>query len=256
MTVWNTQQYLKFAGERLRPALDLMGQITLENPKTIVDLGCGPGNVTEILAQRFPNAQVTGLDSSQEMLIKANEIKGINWQQGDVADWNPETAPSLVFSNAALHWLGSHGGLFTRLMSILAPGGELAVQMPHNHRAPSHTCIGDTVASGPWEEKLAPLLGKNKVEDPAFYYDLLKPLSSHLSIWETEYYHVLEGENPVVEWTKGTALKGFLDALGEREEKEAFLAEYSRRIAQAFPKQSDGNTLLPFRRLFIVVGKP
>jgi len=255
MTVWNSQQYLKFAKERLRPALDLMDQITLEKPKTIVDLGCGPGNVTEILAHRFPSAQILGVDSSPEMLAKAEEIKGINWQQGDIAGWSPEIAPSLIFSNAALHWLGDHDRLFKYLMTILEPDGELAIQMPHNHGAPSHTCIVETVTSGPWAERLSPLLDTNKVEEPAFYYDLLQPLSSEVSLWETEYYHVLEGENPVVEWTKGTALKGFLDILGDGEEKSVFLENYSQRIALAFPKQPDGKTLLPFRRIFMVARK-
>ncbi len=252
MTVWSPSQYLHFSDERLRPALDLMARISLENPVSIVDLGCGPGNVTAILAERFPKAQIQGIDSSQEMLARASEIKGIGWQQGDVASWQPESSVSLIFSNAALHWIPDHENLFPRLLSLLEPGGQLAVQIPRNHFAATHTAIADAVRAGSWAGKLSPLLRQSNVRDPAFYYDQLSPLAEYLSIWETEYLHVLEGENPVLEWTKGTALKRFLDALGDPEEKNGFLNEYGNRVAAAYPRQPDGKTLLPFRRLFVV----
>ncbi len=252
MTIWDSEQYLKYDAERLRPALDLMAQITLEQPKTIVDLGCGPGNVTAVLGEKYPQSQITGVDSSKEMLMKAAEIEGVDWQEADISSWKPAAPLSLIFSNAALHWVRDHADLLPQLMSFLEPGGQLAIQVPYNQSSPSHSSIVDTVTSGPWETKLTPLLDDNQVEKPSFYYDLLTPLSTSLSIWQSEYLHVLEGENPVVEWTRGTALKGFLDALEDERERAAFLAQYSRRTAQAYPKQSNGKTLLPFRRLFMV----
>lgn len=252
MTAWNPIQYLQFSDERLRPALDLMSRISVADPTGIVDLGCGPGNVTAILAERFPGAEIQGLDNSKEMLAKASEIKGVSWREAEVASWRPDSPLSLIFSNAALHWIPDHGSLFPRLLSLLEPGGQLAVQIPCNHHAATHTAIAEAVRAGPWRQKLSPLLSRTNVEEPAFYYDLLNPLSEDLSIWRTEYLHVLQGENPVLEWISGAALKRFLDALSEPAEKSAFLAEYGRRVAAAYPRQPDGNTLLPFRRLFMI----
>lgn len=252
MTVWNPSQYLQFSGERLRPALDLMAMVSLEHPSRIVDLGCGPGNVTAILAERYPHAHIQGVDTSTEMLARAAEIKGIDWQQGDAARWVPDNPVSLIYSNAALHWLADHESLLPRLLGLLEPGGQLAVQMPRNHLAPTHTAITETVQAGPWAQKLSPLVQPSNVQDPAFYYDLLAPLSKHLNLWETEYLHILEGENPVLEWTKGTALKRFLDALDDPQEKDEFMSAYGSRVADAYPRRSDGKTLMPFRRLFMI----
>jgi len=252
VTVWNPAQYLKFSGERLQPALDLMGRITLENPARIVDLGCGPGNVTAILAGHFQDASVQGIDNSAEMLAKASDIPGISWQQGDIATWQAENPVSLIYSNAALHWIADHGSLFPRLLRQLEPGGQLAVQMPSNHLAVTHTAITEAVAAGPWQEKLSPLVQETNVHELSYYYDLLSPLCNDLSLWQTEYVHVLDGENPIVEWTSGSALKRFLDVLSDPEERRAFLADYGQRVGEAYPKRSDGKTLLPFRRLFII----
>lgn len=252
MTVWNPAQYLKFSDERLQPALDLMGRITLEDPARIVDLGCGPGNVTAILAARFQGARVQGLDNSPDMLARASDIPGINWCHGDIATWQAETPVSLIYSNAALHWVPDHASLFPRLLRQLQPGGNLAVQMPANHLAVTHTAIEKAVAAGPWQDRLSPLLEETNVREPSYYYDLLGPLCQNLSLWQTEYMHVLEGENPVVEWTRGTALKRFVDVLSDPEERSAFLADYGRRVGKAYPVRSDGKTLLPFRRLFMI----
>ncbi len=169
----------------------------------------------------------------------------------DLGAWEALRPADLVFSNAALHWLDDHAGLFPRLVSMLAPGGGLAVQMPHNHGAPSHTCMTEAAEAGPWRDRLHPLLRPSPVAAPAFYYDLLAPRSRAFDIWETEYLHVLEGDNPVVEWTRGTALRPLIAAL-EGAEREAFLAEYAQRVARAYPRRSDGRTLFPFRRLFFV----
>lgn len=250
---WNPDQYLKFAQPRLRPALDLLARIGLARPQRIYDLGCGAGNVTRVLLERWPDADITGVDDSAEMLAKAAEASSpIRWVRQSLADWKPEAPADLIYSNAALHWLPNHERLLPALVDALKPGGVLAVQMPRNFLAASHRSIYETVRSGPWRDKLEPLIARRTVAEPQVYYSLLESRARVLDIWETEYLHVLEGENAVKEWTKGTALKPFLHALEEPERGE-FEAEYARRVAQAYPRAHDGKTLFPFRRLFIVL---
>jgi trans-aconitate 2-methyltransferase len=249
---WDPSQYLAFADLRLRPALDLLARTPGEAPKLVVDLGCGPGNLTRHLNARWPRAAVVGVDSSAEMLAKARlAVPGADFVQADVATWRPDGAPDVIYSNAALHWLERHDELFPRLLGLLAHGGVLAVQMPRNHGAPSHVEIVATVRKGPWRARLEPLLRPSPTHPPAFYYDLLAGRTARLDIWETEYLQVLEGRDPVKEFTKGSALKPFLDAL-EGGEREAFEEAYAARLREAYPPQADGRTLFPFRRLFLV----
>jgi trans-aconitate 2-methyltransferase len=251
---WDPTQYLAFGNERLQPALDLLGRIPLAAPGTVIDLGCGAGNVTKALKARWPDASITGVDGSPEMLERAHsEDPGIEWIEADLNDWRPETPADLVYSNAALHWLNNHDALFPQLMKHIAPGGYLAVQMPRNWLAPSHTCITEAVQDGPWRETLEPFLRPAPSHAPSVYYDLLASETNSLAIWETEYCQILEGENPVAEFVKGTQLKRFLDALDEPVRAE-FEADYRKRILAAYPKRSDGKTLFPFRRLFILAG--
>lgn len=251
---WDPAIYSAFAQPRLRPALDLLARIHVADPLRVVDLGCGTGNVTRLLAARWPQAQVIGVDSSPEMLSAARQGAGaVEYVQDDMGEWTAESPVDVLFSNAALHWLGGHGVLFPRLLSMVTPGGVLAVQMPHNHYAASHTLMAEAAEAGPWRHVLAPLAGRFPVFEPSFYYDLLAPLAASVDIWETEYLHVLEGEAPVVAWTMGTALRPLLAALdGNPAWTEGFLAEYGRRIAAAYAPRADGKTLLPFRRLFLV----
>jgi trans-aconitate 2-methyltransferase len=249
---WDPAQYLKFAGPRLRPALDLLQRIDLASPAVVCDLGAGAGNVTRLIAARWPDAQITGVDGSAEMLAKAAaENPDIRWQRADLASWRPDKRPDLIYSNAALHWLDGHDRLFPALFRDLAPGGVLAVQMPRNFTAPSHTLISETALDGPWRATLAPLLRPAPVAAPEFYYDLLSPLAAALDIWETEYLQVLEGDNPVREWTKGTWLSPLLAAL-EEPLRSRFEAAYGERVAAAYPPRADGRTLFPFRRLFLI----
>jgi trans-aconitate 2-methyltransferase len=249
---WDPGKYLEFADHRLRPALDLLARIPLAAPAVVYDLGCGAGNVTRLLAERWPTAAITGVDGSAAMLARARAAPSrIAWVEADLRTWRPPRPADLVFANAALHWLGDHAALFPRLVDALASGGVLAVQMPRNHAAPSHTEMIAAAEAGPWRARLAPLLRRRPVADARAYHDLLAPHVSRLDIWETEYLHVLEGDNPVVEWTRGSALKPLLDAL-EEPERSAFVAEYAARIARAYPRRPDGRTLFPFRRLFIV----
>jgi len=256
MTSWDPNQYLKFADHRLRPALDLLQRIPAAEPGHVVDLGCGAGNVAKLLAERWPEARVTGIDSSMPMLEKARAAApNIAFIQAEMDTWRPSAPVGVLYSNAALHWLDGHETLFPRLMQQVAPGGALAVQMPRNHRAPSHTSMAEAVEAGPWRAKLAGVRSIRAVHDPDAYYRILAPHAARLDIWECEYLQVLartrDGENPVVEWTKGTALRPYLDALDDSGRK-GFLAAYTERIAKAYAPQPDGSTLFPFRRIFIV----
>ena len=249
---WDPAQYLKFAGHRLRPAIDLLARIDEPSPAAVYDLGAGAGNVTRLLKERWPDAHVTGVDSSAEMLARAAaSASGIEWQQADLSTWQPPQPADVIYSNAALHWLDGHERLFPALFSALAPGGVLAVQIPRNFGAPSHTAIGDAALSGPWRDVLAPLLRPAPVAEPAFYFDLLAPCAAELDMWETEYLQVLEGDRPVVEWVKGTWLSPLLGAL-EEPERSRFESRYAELVARAYPRRPDGRTLFPFRRLFIV----
>ncbi len=249
---WDPAQYLKFAGPRLRPAIDLLQRIDAESPGTVYDLGAGAGNVTRLIAARWPAARIVGIDGSAEMLAKAAaENPQIKWQQADLAIWQPERPADVIYSNAALHWLDDHNRLFPSLFAGLAPKGVLAVQIPRNFGAPSHTLITETARSGPWRQRLEPLLRPSPVAEPEFYYDLLAPLAASLDIWETEYLQVLDGENPVKEWTKGTWLTPLLAALDEPE-RSAFETAYGERVAAVYPPRGDGKTLFPFRRMFLI----
>ncbi len=249
---WDPAQYLKFAGPRLRPAVDLLQRIAAETPAAVYDLGAGAGNVTRLIAARWPDARVVGVDGSAEMLAKAAaENPGIEWQQADLATWRPERPAAIIYSNAALHWLDDHDRLLPGLFAALAPNGILAVQMPRNFGARSHTLITETALSGPWRQTLEPLLRPSPVAEPEFYYDLLAPRAAALDIWETEYLQVLDGVNPVKEWTKGTWLLPLLAAL-EEPDRSRFEAAYAERVAAAYPPRRDGKTLFPFRRMFII----
>jgi trans-aconitate 2-methyltransferase len=249
---WDPAQYLKFADHRLRPAIDLLNRIDLTDPGEVFDLGAGAGNVTKLLKARWPSARVTGVDASQEMLDKAAAAApDISWERADLASWRPPRPADLIYSNATLHWLPGHDQLFPALFAALAPGGVLAVQMPRNFSAPSHTVITDVARNGPWRARLEPLLRLAPTAEPAFYFGLLATRSAALDIWETEYLQILEGEHPVKEWVKGTWLRPLLDAL-EEPERARFEARYAELVAQAYPRRPDGHTLFPFRRLFIV----
>jgi trans-aconitate 2-methyltransferase len=253
---WDPNQYLAFGDHRLRPALELLSRIPLEAPARVVDLGCGAGNVTAYLRRRWPQASIMGIDSSSEMLAKAAEAElnmepAVEWRQGDFATWEPEAPVDVIYANASLHWFPDHDALFPRLMECLNPGGVLAVQMPRNFGQPSHTSMAEIALKGPWAKTLAGVQRNAPVAEPDFYYDLLAPRSSGVDMWETRYVQVLEGENPVAEFTKGSWLKPLLDALAEPERSE-FEATYRERVLQYYPPREDGTTLFPFNRMFMV----
>ena len=249
---WDPGQYLKFAGERMRPAVDLLARIPAAAPSAVVDLGCGAGNLAPLILARWPQAKLTGVDASPEMLAKARaEHPGAQFVQGDIARWRPAAPVEVLYSNAALHWLDGHDKLVPGLLEAVQPGGFLAIQMPRNFDAPSHTTIVQAIEQGPWRAKLEPHLRRQPVAAPGEYWRMLRGRAASLEVWETEYLQVLSGGNPVAEYTKGTWLKQFLDRL-DGPERAAFEADYRKRVAAWYPPQADGRTLFPFRRLFIV----
>jgi trans-aconitate 2-methyltransferase len=253
---WNPERYLAFGDQRTRPAVDLLARVPLAEAGRIADLGCGPGNSTALLVERWPEAETVGIDNSKEMLAKAR-ASGLRagWVEADIATWAPPDPLDLIYSNAALHWLADHERLMPKLLGYLRPGGALAIQMPRNFEAPSHALLRETAQSGPWATCLEGPLATPSVAAPAWYYDLLAPLAGTLDVWETEYLHVLDGDDPVLMWTRGTALRPVLDTLDEQH-REAFEAAYAARLRKAYPMRADGRTLFPFRRLFIIAQRP
>lgn len=253
ISTWDPNVYLEFTDQRLRPAVDLLARVPLAEARTVYDLGCGPGNVTRLLAERWPRARVTGVDASPEMLAKAETIPNIVWQQADLAKWGAESPADLVFSNATFHWLDDHQVLFPHLMRQVAPGGFLAIQMPRQHLNPSHQILFELVRERPWTSLVA-AIREHASHAPGDYYEWLAPQAAMLDIWETEYLHVLDGEDPVLSWFKGSVLRPVLDRLEPSRQPE-FLRVYGERLRAAYPARSDGKTLLPFLRIFIVAQK-
>jgi trans-aconitate 2-methyltransferase len=257
-TRWDANLYLRFSDHRLRPALDLLQRVPLESPGVIYDLGCGTGNITRLIAERWPAARVYGIDNSTEMLEKAAAVSGtVQWVEADIHHWQPEEPPDLIYSNAALHWVPDHRRLFPRLAGLLEAGGCLAVQMPLNWGAPSHRLMRETLADGGPKgtplgtEALRQAVARDWVEGAEAYFDLLSGRGGSVDIWETEYLQVLDGTDPVVEWMKATALRPILMDLDDAQ-RALFLAEYARRLRTAYPLRADGHTHFPFRRLFMI----
>ena len=253
MPTWDVEQYERYKTYRDRPALDLMVQIPGDlEPREIWDLGCGAGEHAALLALRHPEANVHGLDGSPDMLAAARERPArVAWVHGDIAAFAPDTPPDLIFTNAALQWLPDHQTLFPALVSTLAPGGVFACQIPLSEREVWHQQLRDAAANGPWRDNLKNARTLHRVSDASAYYDWLSPLAE-VDIWSTTYLHVLAGEEPIVDWMKGSGLRPYLDLLTDPEEREAFLGVYSRMVNESFPKRADGMTLFPFPRLFII----
>lgn len=258
---WDPLQYLRFESERLRPARDLLARVPIADATSVVDLGCGAGNVARVLADRWPMARIVGIDRSREMLAAARTATAgstrFEFRQADLAAW---TAPvnerfDVVFSNALLHWLDDHGAVLARWCSALAPGGALAVQAPDNFAAPSHTELFALAGSPRWRERLGACVRAAPVAALDAYQQWLAPHAGRVDVWSTTYLHVLApaagGEHPVVAWTKGTTLTPFLAALDAPARAE-FLAEYGAAMRRAYPPRGDGSVRFPFKRVFMV----
>jgi trans-aconitate 2-methyltransferase len=256
MADWSAQQYLKFEDERTRPARDLLAQVPLQEARKVVDIGCGPGNSTELLVRRWPLAAVVGVDTSADMLRQARErLPAQTFIEANIAHWAPPASTDVIFANAVFQWVPDHLKHLKRLLGALSTGGVLAVQMPDNLDEASHILMRDVAFMEPWRKQLSKAAElRDDLPKPGAYYDALKPLCSRLEIWHTTYNHVLDDATAIVEWVKATGLRPFVDPL-ELPERKAFVAEYTARIAAAYLPQQDGKVLLRFPRLFIVAVK-
>lgn len=253
---WNSDLYLKFEEERTRAARDLLARIPYCETRLVFDLGCGPGNSTELLTRSFAGAEVVGIDKSDNMLAVARaRVPAAVFIKEDVADWEPSTPADVIFANATLHFLPDHRRVIERLLDSLRPGGRLAVQMPNNTYEPSHAAMRMVAADGPWADRLVPVAKSlTVIGQPEEYYDLFAPRCREIDIWQTVYIHPLEGPDGVVEWFEGSGLRPFLDLLNPGETVD-FLSRYRERLSQAYPRQPDGKVLLRYPRLFFVLRK-
>jgi trans-aconitate 2-methyltransferase len=253
MGQWNPDLYLRFGQERTRPSLDLVNRIPLEQPRSILDVGCGPGNSTATLSKRWPAAEVTGLDSSQEMIEKAKrDYPQGKWVLADLAAFTPNRQWDLVSSSATLQWLPDHKETVPQLLSWVSKGGVLAIQVPANNNSPLHHAFQEVAARPRWSARtMAPSRLLN-YKPAAYYYDLVGPLVSSLDLWETTYYHVLDSHGALIEWYRSTAMRPCLSQLSSDAERAEFEQEVLETCRSQFPVQEDGRVLYPFRRLFFV----
>ncbi|TFZ04100.1 trans-aconitate 2-methyltransferase [Ramlibacter humi] len=257
MSDWNPALYGRYEDERTRPARELLARVPLEQAARVADLGCGPGNSTELLLNRFGGAQVVGIDNSPAMLDSARQrLPGTPFELADIGTWSPAEPFGLLYSNATLQWVRGHETLFPRLYSLLAPGGVLAVQMPDNLGEPSHRAMREVAALpsytahiGDPEALRAPVLSVGQ------YYDLLAAQGAKVDVWHTVYQHPLASAAAIVEWVRATGLRPFVDRLPAALQV-GYLAEYEKRIDERYPARADGQRLLAFPRLFIVARKP
>jgi trans-aconitate 2-methyltransferase len=256
VNAWDPNVYLKFADERTRPATDLLAHVALTAPKRVIDLGCGPGNSTALLAERYPNAELTGLDASAAMLTKAH-ASGVKarWVEASFDDWSPDGVYDLIYANAAFQWSDDPVGLTKRLFQSLPAEGALAFQVPQNFDQASHVEVRAAVDASPYRAKL---IGARQY-DPGFakapdYARALSPLGARLDIWTSEYLHFLVGDDPVFAWMSGTGLRPFTQLL-EGDQRAHFEDAVRVRLRRAYPREADGGTLFPFKRLFVIATK-
>jgi trans-aconitate 2-methyltransferase len=249
---WSARQYSLFEQQRTRPVRDLVAAIPRVSAQTVVDLGCGPGNSTEVLAGRFPQATVTGLDSSTDMLGEARQRLGVvEFIQADIGDWKPAQTYDVILANASLQWVPDHAQLYPRLVSLLNPAGVLAVQTPDNLDEPAHRLAREIAASPQWVDRIGDVRHPDRHPAP-YYFELLRPHCAEVDVWRTTYHHPLAGGHAaVVEWFKGSALRPYLQKL-DQAAQQAFLDTYLHAISKAYPLLADGTVVLPFPRLFIV----
>jgi trans-aconitate 2-methyltransferase len=250
---WNARQYLQFESERTRPAIDLLARVAVQGAKRVIDLGCGPGNSTELLARRFPQAEIVGVDSSDDMIGEARaRLPHVKFESADIVHWRSGEPCDLIFANAVLQWVPDHVSLMTRLMVQLTHGGSLAVQMPDNFEEPSHVLMREVAARMSFRDKLHDAnTARETIGAFAVYFAALAPHSIDIDVWRTTYVHALPNPDAIVEWMKGTGLRPFLSPLAP-DQRQTFLAQYREAIAAAYLPLADGRVLLPFPRLFIV----
>ena len=253
MSAWDPLLYLRYGDERGRAAHDLLARVPIDQASLVYDLGCGPGNSTELLVRRFPDAEIVGIDSSEEMLGQARAIlPDIDFRIGDLRHWRPERPADLLFANAVFQWIPNHLDIFEALLETAPPGAALAVQMPDNLAEPAKTLMRETAAKGPWAAKLAGVREARKLlPAPEIYYDRLRPHCRSFELWHTTYHHVLENPASIVEWMTGSGLRPYL-ALLDTAEKRDFLEAYTAAVASVYPPLTDGRVMLHFPRFFFV----
>jgi len=250
---WNPGGYMRFCDERTRPSVDLVNRIKVENPQNVIDLGCGPGNSTQILRKRWPDARIVGLDSSAEMIETArSEMPAIEWTLSNIEDWQPEASYDVVFSNAALQWIPKHALLLESLFAKVTLGGAIAFQIPSSEFPAVRLLIHEIAQEGAWAGRMDGPLGQLTMETPGTYYNLLTPSARSVDIWQTEYFHIMDSAAAIVDWIATTGLRAFLDALQSEEEISLFTALLLERVGQIYQPQVDGRVLFPFKRTFVV----
>lgn len=248
---WSARQYRLFEDARTRPAHDLVAAIPRDRVATAIDLGCGPGNSTEVLLTRYPDAAIGGIDSSQDMIDAATaRLPGVAFEVADIAQWRSPRAMDVILANASLQWLPRHDIVYPQLVEQLSEGGVLAVQTPDNLDEPAHRLAREVAAQGPWAEAIGRVKHPDRHE-AQWYYALLKPQCAHVDVWRTTYFHPLPDHRAIVEWFKGSALRPYLEPL-PADQQQAFLSAYQQAITYAYPALDDGTVLLPFPRLFVV----
>jgi trans-aconitate 2-methyltransferase len=260
---WDPQQYLRYEHERERPFAELLARIAHPRPRQIVDLGCGPGTTTAQLLQRWPDARVTGIDNSPEMIAHARSlaVEGrLEFRQGDLRDWHPDKPVDVLLSTATLQWVPGHEMLFPTFVHSLAPGGAFAFQVPANFGEPSHTLLYELAQSDRWGARLGHLVRPTPVLEPAAYLGALLATGVQADVWETTYFHILHGPDAVLEWVRGSALRPFLTALETPDVPESDVAEFQSAFAAvlraAYPRDAEGRSVFPFRRIFGVATVP
>lgn len=250
---WEPAQYLRYADERGRPFLELVARVRVEAPRAVVDIGCGPGNLTAVLARRWPGASILGVDSAPEMIAAAaaHQSARLAFSRGDASDWVPSPECDVIVSNATLQWVPDHLAVLHRWADAVPAGGCVAVQVPGNFDSPSHQLMRSIAGAPRWRGQLDGVLRHDDaVAEPRTYAELLLGAGLSADIWETTYLHVLPGADPVLEWVRGTGLRPILDALGPADAAE-FEGEYAAALRRAYPP-TDAGTLFPFRRIFAV----
>ncbi|WP_337266361.1 trans-aconitate 2-methyltransferase [Oryzifoliimicrobium ureilyticus] len=253
---WSATQYLKFEDERSRPARDLLAQVPLGSIRAAIDLGCGPGNSTELIVERYGPEGVSGLDSDADMLSAARKrLPNLSFAEADLSTWRPDQPVDLLFANAVFQWLPNHVDIFDRMIDSLAPGGVLAVQMPDNLMEPVHLLMEETAHAGPWKKAFeARSARRTPLPAPSAYYDRLTRKAARVELWHTIYNHPMADAAAIVEWVKGTGLMPYLNRVGD-EHRDAFLANYHEAIEKAYPRMMDGRVLLRFPRFFLIAVK-
>ena len=256
MSDWNPNGYLKFRNERTQPSIDLVSRIEMINPSSIVDIGCGPGNSTQVLFERWPHADIIGLDNSQEMIAKAkSDYPERKWVLANVAHYDPKRTFDIVFSNATLQWVQDHERLIPRLYRFLKPGGALAVQIPANKESPIHRSLLEVSRDSRWSQFTGDCDQRLNYQSAPYYYDILVNLSSRIDLWETTYYHILSDYQALIEWYRSTGMRPFLERLPDDRCRRQFEDEVLNGCRESYQVQKDGKLLYPFQRIFFIAYK-